>query len=167
MAHSDWIPAREQDLVDLCEKWATTLADTAKQTDGMRKRMDDSAKLVLGIRPADTTPTTHEKPTSQPDTVVENTVNHFEHRLRALNDASKPADTYGVRYAWQIGGEKPASDEDLPKSKFSRKTSFIVPTRRRTRQRQPTTRPVMKIARAMRGPGRLLRKRLLGKAVKR
>jgi hypothetical protein len=32
MAHSDWIPAREQDSVDLAEKWTTTLADTAKQT---------------------------------------------------------------------------------------------------------------------------------------
>ncbi|GHT67132.1 hypothetical protein FACS1894110_12050 [Spirochaetia bacterium] len=32
MAHSDWIPAREQDLADLAEKWTTTLADTAKQT---------------------------------------------------------------------------------------------------------------------------------------
>ena len=32
MAHSDWIPSREQDLVDLAEKWTATLADTAKQT---------------------------------------------------------------------------------------------------------------------------------------
>jgi hypothetical protein len=30
MAHSDWIPTREQDLVDLCEKWKTELEDPAK-----------------------------------------------------------------------------------------------------------------------------------------
>ncbi|GHU99886.1 hypothetical protein FACS189483_09590 [Spirochaetia bacterium] len=64
------------------------------------------------------------------DTVVDNTPNHFEHRLRALNrgrnDASKPDDAYGVRYAWQVGGEKPATGADLPKSKFSRNTSHVV-----------------------------------------
>jgi hypothetical protein len=38
----------------------------------------------------------------------------------------KPADAYGVRYAWQVGGIKPASGADLPKSKFSRKTALIV-----------------------------------------
>jgi hypothetical protein len=30
MAHSDWIPTREQDLVDLCEKWKAELEDPAK-----------------------------------------------------------------------------------------------------------------------------------------
>jgi hypothetical protein len=32
MAHSDWIPPREQDLVDLTDKWTAVLSDTAKQT---------------------------------------------------------------------------------------------------------------------------------------
>jgi hypothetical protein len=41
-------------------------------------------------------------------------------------DTSKPADAYEVRCAWQVGGEKPASGEDLPKTKFSRKTICIV-----------------------------------------
>ncbi|MDR2517538.1 MAG: hypothetical protein LBC88_09205, partial [Spirochaetaceae bacterium] len=72
----------------------------------------------------------HGTPTSQPDTVVENSVNHYEHKIKALNhatgDTSKPADAYGVRYAWQVGGEKPASGADLPKSKFSRKTTHLV-----------------------------------------
>jgi hypothetical protein len=186
MAHSDWIPTREQDLVDLCRKWAAGLADSAKTTafgwdqtectgvletlnnfltarsgyeaddssakrlakdeakgeaiDAMRnfandairfnKKMSDEDKLVYGIHPKDTTPTTHAPPTSQPETVVENTTNHFEHQVRALNrgrnDASKPADAYGVRYAWQVGGEKPASGADLPKTKFTRKTSLVV-----------------------------------------
>ncbi|MDR2446126.1 MAG: hypothetical protein LBD58_02350 [Treponema sp.] len=186
MAHSDWIPTKEQDLVDLCETWTVIFAESAKITayswdqaectevsgrisafltartayetdnstakrlakdeakgeaiDAMRefanssirfnKKMPDEDKLVMGIRPADTTPTTHPVPTSQPETVVENTVNHFEHKIRALNrgrnDASKPADAYGVRYAWQVGGEKPASGADLPKTKFSRKTAHVV-----------------------------------------
>jgi hypothetical protein len=50
--------------------------------------------------------------------VVENTTNHFEHRIRALNHTtgktSKSADAYSVRYAWQVGGVRPASGEDLP-----------------------------------------------------
>jgi hypothetical protein len=186
MAHSDWIPAREQDLVDLAGKWVATLADTAKQTafgwnaaecteatakitafltarsayesdnstekrivkdeakadavDEMRdfansqvrfnKKMKDEDRLFLGIRPADTTPTAHAVPTSQPDTDVLNSINHFEHKVRALNhitgDTSKPADAYGVRYSWQVGGEKPASGVDLPKTKFSRRATLMV-----------------------------------------
>jgi hypothetical protein len=31
-----------------------------------------------------------------------------------------------VRYAWQVGGEQPASGADLPKSKFTRKTTCVV-----------------------------------------
>jgi hypothetical protein len=186
MAHSDWVPTREQDLVDLAERWEAGLSDAAKQAafgwdstecaevvgkitvfltartayetdnstakriakdeakgemvDAMRdfanssirfnKKMLDEDKLVYGIHPADTTPTYHGTPTSQPDTEVENTRNHFEHQVRAINhergDHSKPADAYGVRYAWQVGGEKPASGADLPKSKFSRKTTHVI-----------------------------------------
>jgi hypothetical protein len=186
MAHSDWVSTREQNLVDLVQKWAIVLADTAKITafgwdsaecvvvlgkinafltarntyeadnstakrlakdetkeeavDAMRdfanssvrfnKKMDDPAKLLMGIHPKDATPTTHGTPTSQPDTVVKNTVNHFEHKIKAMNhetgDASKPADAYGVRYAWQVGGTKPTSGADLPKTKFSRKTTHVI-----------------------------------------
>jgi hypothetical protein len=32
MAHSDWVPTREQDLVDLAEEWKAGLSDTAKIT---------------------------------------------------------------------------------------------------------------------------------------
>ncbi|MDR2448080.1 MAG: hypothetical protein LBD58_12470 [Treponema sp.] len=183
---ADWLPTREQDLVDLCQKWRATLADPAKMTaygwdqvecaevlgkinafltarsayesvnstenrvakdetkgemvDAMRefanssirfnKKMDEAAKLFMGIHPKDTTPTSHGIPASQPSTEVENTRNHYEHRMRAINtergDHSKPADSYGVRYAWQVGGEKPAAGESLPKSKFSRKTTLVV-----------------------------------------
>jgi hypothetical protein len=183
---ADWLPTREQDLVEVAEKWQAGLSDPAKiaafgwdqpecagvegsitafltaraayetvnstgnrvakdeakgeMTDAMRdfanssirfnKKMRDEDKLVYGIHPADTTPTYHGTPTSQPDTEVENTRNHYEHLLRAINhergDHSKPADAYGVRYAWQVGGEKPASGADLPKSKFNRKTHHVV-----------------------------------------
>ncbi|MDR0707987.1 MAG: hypothetical protein LBF60_08975, partial [Treponema sp.] len=155
MPSSDWIPTREQDLVDLAEKWKAGLSDAAKiaafgwdqaecavvvgkitafltaraayetvnstgnriakdeakeeMIDAMRdfanssirfnKKMNDEDKLVYGIRPADTTPTYHGTPASQPDTAVENTRNHFEHLIRAINpergDRSKPADAYG------------------------------------------------------------------------
>jgi hypothetical protein len=33
MAHSDWIPHREQDFVDLCKKWVFVLSNTEKQTE--------------------------------------------------------------------------------------------------------------------------------------
>jgi hypothetical protein len=186
MSREDWVPRREQDLVDLLEKWRKAFEDAAKITafswdqadcqeglskitafldcrlayqsddssqrllaktkakkdaigflrdfakSGIRfnKKIPDEEKLNLGLRPTDGTQTSHPKPSSQPDTVVENTINHFEHRVRALsrgrNDNSKPEDAYGVRYAWQIGGEKPASGADLPKTQFSRRTAFIV-----------------------------------------
>ena len=91
--------------------------------------MDDPAKLLMGIHPKDATPTSHPAPVSQPETVVENTVNHFEHKVMALNHegkAGKPADAYGVRFAWQVGGTKSASGADLPKTKFSRKHILVV-----------------------------------------
>lgn len=32
MAHTDWIPTREQDLIDLCGKWTVILGDAVKIT---------------------------------------------------------------------------------------------------------------------------------------
>lgn len=183
---ADWIPTREQDLIDVCGRWTTALTDSAKisaydwdlvtcaavlsaitafveartnyEADNstahrlakieakdaavqmmrdfanssirFNKKMPDAEKLLFGIKPADKTPTPHGTPASQPDTVVENSVNHYEHRIKAINhatgNAKKPADAYGVRYGWQVGGEQPVSGADLPKSKFSRKTSLTV-----------------------------------------
>jgi hypothetical protein len=106
------------------------MRDFANSFVRFNKKMQDEDKLVLGIHPSDSTPTPHGPPTSQPDVEVENTRNHYEHKLRAINrasgDHSKPEDAYGVRYAWQVGGEKPASGADLPKNKFSRKTIFVI-----------------------------------------
>ncbi|MDR1324909.1 MAG: hypothetical protein LBK00_02610 [Treponema sp.] len=186
MAHKDWVPGREQDLIDLCRKWKAVLEnsvmvldygwdnaaitpilglisgfldareayeandssakrlikDEAKKKciDGMRdfanssvrfnKKMNDAAKMQLGIFPRDTAMTHNPAPTVRPDIVVENTSNHFEHRIRAIDSengkASKPEGVHGVRYGWQVGGEKPASGEDLPKSKFNRKTNQTI-----------------------------------------
>jgi hypothetical protein len=62
--------------------------------------------------------------------MVENTPNHFEHKVKALNhgtgDVSKPADTYGVRYARHIDGEKSATGANPGKTKFRRKTTLTV-----------------------------------------
>ncbi|MDR2633606.1 MAG: hypothetical protein LBC51_08310 [Treponema sp.] len=106
------------------------MRDFANASIRFNKNMNAAQKLVFGIRPEDKTMTSHGTPASRPDTVVENTVNHFEHKVKALNPetgrSTKPADAYGVRYAWQVGGEKPASASALPKSKFNRKTTLVI-----------------------------------------
>jgi hypothetical protein len=83
-------------------------------------------RLDLGLHVKDATPTHHPAPTSRPDTDVEPS-GKYQHTVIALDSATnkkeKPADAYGVRYAWQLGGTAPATPADLPKSKFSRKTS--------------------------------------------
>jgi hypothetical protein len=112
------------------EEVVDAMRDFANKFIRFNDKMTDADKLHMGVHPKDTTHTTHPAPVSQPDTVVDNTVNHYEHRLRALDHetrgAAKPADAYGVCYAWQVGGEKPASGADLPKSKFTRKTTHVV-----------------------------------------
>jgi hypothetical protein len=112
------------------EEAVDAMRDFANSSVRFNKKMDDPAKLAMGIHPKNTTPTTHGTPTSQPDTVVENSINHFEHKIRVINHetggASKPTDAYGVRYAWQVGGNRPVSGGDLPKTKFSRRTNLTV-----------------------------------------
>jgi hypothetical protein len=93
------------------------------------KKMPDVDKFFLGVRPADTKPTRQPVPSSQPNTEVLPSQNHYEHVVRALNHSggtSKPEDAYGVRYAWQVGGVKPATGADLPKMQFSRKTTLVI-----------------------------------------
>ena len=85
-------------------------------------------RIDLGLHVRDTTMTHHPIPKSRPEVDVEPS-GKFQHKVTALNPATKkrtkPSDAYGVRYAWQLGGEAPASPEDLPKLKFSRKTQEI------------------------------------------
>jgi hypothetical protein len=92
------------------------------------RQMSVSEKDYLGIKPHNP-PTPHPTPASQPDTDVRNTRNNFEHEVRALNaegSAVKPDDAYGVAFAWQVGGERPATGADLPKGEFSRKPVKVV-----------------------------------------
>jgi hypothetical protein len=82
-------------------------------------------RLDLGLHIKDTTPTRHPAPTSRPVVDVEPS-GKYQHTVTVLDSATnkkqKPADAYGVRYVWQLGGTAPASPADLPKSKFNRKT---------------------------------------------
>lgn len=108
----------------------SSMREFASSSVRYNKRMDEASRFQLGIRPRDTTPSTHQRPTSQPTVIVENTVNYFEHHLKASNNetrsTARPSDAYGVRFAWQVGGERPASGADLPKSRFNRRTAITV-----------------------------------------
>lgn len=93
-------------------------------------KMSDVDRATMGIRQKDTTPTVHPRPTVRPETVVENTKNRLEHLVKAINNengkTSKPAGVHGVRFGWQVGGEKPTGGEDLPKTRFSQKPTFVI-----------------------------------------
>ena len=106
------------------------MRDFANSSIRFNKKMDKAAKAQLGIFSRDSTVTHHPVPTTRPDIVVENTRSHFEHKIRALNPANgkavKPDGVHGVRYGWQIGGERPASGEHLPKVKFNRRTALVI-----------------------------------------
>jgi hypothetical protein len=87
----------------------------------------DERLIALGLKPHDTTKTPQPVPSTRPVTVVQTTKNHFEHRIYAKGEgATKPDDAYGVRYAWQLGGEAPASAEGLTTTEFRRAASFVV-----------------------------------------
>jgi hypothetical protein len=116
---------------DVKQKAAVSqMRNFANQSIRFNEAMSEQDKLHMGIAPADTTSTAQTAPTSQPDTDVLPTSNHFEHVVRALNHDTarpvKPEDAYGVRYAWQVGGEKPGSGANIAKTKLSRKTRFVV-----------------------------------------
>jgi hypothetical protein len=90
----------------------------------------DEDRAAMGIPNRDTTRTPHGPPEAEPDIVVENTRNHYQHKVRVLNPESgkgdKPKNAYGVRYGWQIGGVKPADGADMTKGRFSRKTALVI-----------------------------------------
>jgi hypothetical protein len=106
------------------------MRDFANSSIRFNKKMTDAQKLRYGIRVPDDTKTSHGVPAHQPETEVQNTKNHFEHRVSAINvdtrTAVKPEDAYGVRYGWQIEGARPAAGADLPKSRFSRWASIVI-----------------------------------------
>jgi len=86
-------------------------------------------RAAMGVPNRHSPHSRHPVPSSQPDTDARNTVNHFEHEIRAMNaegQPRKPADAYGVVFAWQVGGERPATGADLPRSEFSRRPVKVV-----------------------------------------
>ncbi|GAB6392621.1 MAG: hypothetical protein MdMp014T_1994 [Treponematales bacterium] len=105
------------------------MRDFANGSVRFNRRMSAGEKEFLGIRPRAVSPGRRPRPVSQPDADVRNTRNHFEHELRALNaegNATKPDDADGVVFAWQVGGERPASGADLPRSRAIRRASTVV-----------------------------------------
>ncbi|MDR3276537.1 MAG: hypothetical protein LBT11_04925 [Treponema sp.] len=84
-------------------------------------------RLDLGLWTKDGTISHHPAPESRPDTDVVPT-GKYQHTVTALDSATrkkeKPADAYGLRFAWQLGGEAPASPAKLPNSKFSRRVQM-------------------------------------------
>jgi hypothetical protein len=83
-------------------------------------------RLDLGLSVKDSTMSHHPAPASRPDTDVMPS-GKYQHTVTAIDSAThkkeKPADAYGVQYAWQVGEPAPTTPTDLPKSKFSRKTA--------------------------------------------
>ncbi|MDR2927331.1 MAG: hypothetical protein LBV41_03905 [Cytophagaceae bacterium] len=92
--------------------------------------MDATNRLVMGIRPRESRHTPRPRPSSRPHIIITNTANRFEHRIKVINrensTASFPDDAYGVQYAWQVGGNKPETGEELVKGKFTRRTTLIA-----------------------------------------
>lgn len=92
--------------------------------------VNDACRLALGLRKSDTVSTPHLRPTGRPTALVERTTNYFEHKVRALNaetgKATKPADAYGVRFAWQVGGERPVSGAAIHNGRFVRRPVITV-----------------------------------------
>jgi len=96
----------------------------------------DEDRVNMEIHNRDTIRTSHPAPALRPNTLVENTLNHFEHKAVAVNPGTgtpkKPDGVHGVRYAWQVGspaaagGEKPAGGDYLLHDKFTLKTHYVI-----------------------------------------
>ena len=123
-------PANRMMKVSAQKEAKAIMREFANTSIRFNKKMTDADRLPLGVHPKDAIPTSHNPPVSQPDVVVENTRNRFQHKVKTMNRATgknnKPDDAYGVRYSWQIGGEKPATGATLSETKFTRKATLIV-----------------------------------------
>jgi hypothetical protein len=86
----------------------------------------DRERLGLPLR--DRKPTPKPRPKSRPVLEIVPT-NNRQHTGTAINQATgkktKPADAYGVRYAWEIRDDFPTKAEDLRHSVFRRKVSEV------------------------------------------
>jgi hypothetical protein len=87
-------------------------------------------RRAMGLPERDAVPTVHPRPTAVPDVAVETTAYHYQHRVRATNAETgktvKPEGVHGVRYAWQAGGERPATGAAMVNGKFTRRTEYVV-----------------------------------------
>jgi hypothetical protein len=92
--------------------------------------MDVAAREDMGLRIPDTVPTTNKKPVAVPNTTIEPTVYPFQHRIYARNfengGKGKPAGVHGVRFVWQVGGDRPNGGADILMGQFSRKPEIII-----------------------------------------
>jgi hypothetical protein len=109
---------------------AGSMREFANSSVRYNRDMDASARMEMGIKSPDNTPTPAPRPVAMPDTLAENTAYHYQHRVRAMNvetaRTNKPAGVYGVRFAWQVGGERPSAGVAMLQGKFSRKPTIIV-----------------------------------------
>jgi hypothetical protein len=88
----------------------------------------DPDRERLGLQARDRKPTPKPRPTSRPVLEIVPS-NNRQHTGTAINQGTgkktKPADAYGVRYAWEIRDAAPANAEELRHSVFRRKVSDI------------------------------------------
>jgi hypothetical protein len=112
------------------EKAMTAMRSFARSFIRFNTAMTDTEKEEMGVRPRDFSLSRFGRPDVRPKIEVEHTSNGFEHRIRAVNretdKLTKPDGVYGIKYVWQVGGTKPESADDLPKSAFSRRGTHIV-----------------------------------------
>lgn len=92
--------------------------------------LNDELRQELGVHIPDTTPTPQLRPIDAPNTTVDGTSSHLQHRVKALNPETgktgKPTGVHGVRFVWQVGGERPHNGASMLKGQFSRKPDIIV-----------------------------------------
>jgi hypothetical protein len=108
-------------------------------------------RLDLGLHIKDSTLSHHPAPTSRPDRDVVSS-GKYQHTVTALDSANqkkeKPADAYGVQYAWQVGEPTPAAQGTCPSQSSAgkyRKNLFGTPV---TKVSQFITQQRMKIPKA-------------------
>jgi hypothetical protein len=92
--------------------------------------MNDPLRQEFGLHIADTVSTRQPCPIIAPNTTTDLRASHLQHRVRAINPEThkntKPAGVHGVRFVWQVGGERPANGAAMLKGQFSRKPEILV-----------------------------------------
>jgi hypothetical protein len=125
--------AGKVDIVEKNEAWKAAEKAFRTYIQGFVARNPNVTRAdreAMGLPVRDETPTVHPRPTAVPDVAVETTAYHYQHRVRATNAengrTAKPEGVHGVRFAWQTGGERPATGAAMTAGKFSRRTELTV-----------------------------------------